>query len=252
MGTGLLALGWHAIFWLFMVYAIGLFSVLLATIPETHPTPAKRVSVISVVRQYQAVINHRTEGRWVAMRFPLAMACSGSVLMVFVTQSAYIYMRHFEMSEQWFPMLFGANVVLLIMNNFLSMKLLDRIDPQRLFRFGMVTLLLGATTLFVGEVVAPKSLIVLLPLIAFTVGSIGLINPAGMTLYMSHFPHTGGSASAVFTTLMFALGGCLGSLPSLFLDQGLLPVVSVMLGAALTANLIAHSIPQVQLTNRMP
>jgi DHA1 family bicyclomycin/chloramphenicol resistance-like MFS transporter len=245
-----LAFGWHAIFWLFVIYALGLFAVLWISIPETHPEPSKNISLRSVLHRYHAVVTLRSEGRWVAMRFPLAMAFSGSALMVFVTQSAFIYLHHFQMGENWFPLLFGANVVVLILTNFLSMRLLDKVNPQALFRIGMSVLLLNATGLFVGVLLAPTSLEVVLPLTMLTVGSIGLIHPAGMTLYMSHYPRTGGSASAAFTTLMFGFGGLLGAIPNLFPDQGLLPTVSVMLGAALMANLIGHPIPAVKLSDQ--
>ncbi|MCB1814716.1 MAG: hypothetical protein KDK04_23790, partial [Candidatus Competibacteraceae bacterium] len=88
---------------------------------------------------------------------------------------------------------------------------------------------------------------VVVPLIMLSVGSMGLINPAGMTLYMSFFPTQGGSASAAFTTLMFSLGGLLGALPSLFPGHGLLPLASVMLAAILSGNLISRTIPPVSL-----
>lgn len=246
-GTYLLHFGWHAIFWLFTAYAVALFFTFLLSIPETHPAPGRRISLPSVFAQYRAVLTRRTGGRWVAMRFPLAMASSGSVLMVFITQSAFLYMHHFQVSTDLFPVLFGANVIMLVTGNFVSMKLLGRIHPQLLFRAGMAVQLTATAGLFLLVWSGIDQLYPTVPLIVLAVGSVGLINPAGMTLYMSHYPKQGGSASAAFTTLMFSLGGLLGSLPNLFPGHGLLPTAGVMLGASLIANGIAHTIPAVDL-----
>lgn len=247
VGTYLLHFGWHAIFWLFAIYALVLGLILTWVIPETNTGPRRSISLLAVFRQYWAVISHRHNGQRVAIRFPVAMALSGSVIMIFITQSAFLYMDYFQVSETWFPVLFGANVLVLIGNNFISMRLLGRCDPQAMFRFGMRFQLLVVAAFFLVVLFDLARLPVVVPLIMLSVGSMGLINPAGMTLYMSFFPTQGGSASAAFTTLMFSLGGLLGALPSLLPGHGLLPLASVMLAAILSGNLISRTIPPVSL-----
>lgn len=245
-GTYLLHFGWHAIFWLFAVYALALCLSLLLFVPETHPNPKRSISLSRVFRQYGAVIRYRINGRRIAIRFPIAMAFSGGVMMIFVTQSAAIYLEHFQTGETLFPLLFGANIVVLASGNLASARLLGRINPQTLFRSGILLQLLAIGSLFLVVLLGLDRLYVVVPLIMLGVGSIGLTNPSGMTIFMSYFPRGGGSASAVFTTLMFSLGGVLGSLPNLFPGHGLLPTVSVMLGSTLVANLIGQAIPPVQ------
>lgn len=249
-GTYLLHFGWHAIFWLFAAYAVALCLSLLLFVPETHPNPKRTISLARVFRQYWAVIRYRTNGRRIAIRFPVAMAFSGSVMMIFITQSAAIYLQHFQAGEALFPLLFGANIVVLASANLTSARLLGRVHPQLLFRAGILLQLLAVGGLFLVVLLGLDRLYVVVPLIMLGVGSIGLTNPSGMTLYMGYFPRGGGSAAAMFTTLMFSLGGLLGALPNLFPEQGLLPTVSVMLGSTLVANLIGQAIPPVTVAER--
>ena len=71
-----------------------------------------------------------------------------------------------------------------------------------------------------------------------------LPGPAGSARYMSFFTQLAGSASSVYTTLMFSLGGLFGWLAGVFFDGTLLPVVAVMLTATCLANFISLTIPR--------
>jgi DHA1 family bicyclomycin/chloramphenicol resistance-like MFS transporter len=74
------------------------------------------------------------------------------------------------------------------------------------------------------------------------ISTLGLVGPAGSARYMGFFGELAGTASSVYTTLMFLLGGILGALVGVFYDGTLLPMLGVMAAASLVANLIALSI----------
>jgi hypothetical protein len=61
---------------------------------------------------------------------------------------------------------------------------------------------------------------------------------------MSFFHRLAGSASSVYTTMMFAFGGLLGGLTGVLYDGSLLPVVVVMVSSSLVANLLALGLPK--------
>jgi MFS transporter, DHA1 family, multidrug resistance protein len=88
------------------------------------------------------------------------------------------------------------------------------------------------------------SLWTIVPLVVLTISTMGLVGPAGSARYMSHFSQLAGSASSVYTTLMFSLGGACGWLAGAFFNSSLVPVVGVMLAATCLANLIASTIPK--------
>jgi DHA1 family bicyclomycin/chloramphenicol resistance-like MFS transporter len=60
---------------------------------------------------------------------------------------------------------------------------------------------------------------------------------------MGFFSQLAGSASSVYSTMMFSFGGILGALTGLLADGTLLPIVLVMAGATTVANLIGLTLP---------
>jgi DHA1 family bicyclomycin/chloramphenicol resistance-like MFS transporter len=82
------------------------------------------------------------------------------------------------------------------------------------------------------------------PFLVLTVLTIGLVGPSGSARYMGFFRELAGSASSVYTTTMFLLGGMAGWLSSVINDGSLVPIVALMLGASLAANAISWGLPQ--------
>ncbi len=82
------------------------------------------------------------------------------------------------------------------------------------------------------------------PFIVLAVATLGLVGPAGSSRYMGFFRELAGSASSVYTTMMFLLGGTFGWLSGVLNDGTLLPVAAMMLGASLTANAISWGLPR--------
>jgi hypothetical protein len=61
---------------------------------------------------------------------------------------------------------------------------------------------------------------------------------------MGFFRELAGSASSVYTTTMFLLGGIAGWFSSVINDGSLVPIVALMLGASLVANAISWGLPR--------
>jgi hypothetical protein len=61
---------------------------------------------------------------------------------------------------------------------------------------------------------------------------------------MGFFRELAGSASSVYTTMMFLLGGTFGWLSGVMNDGTLLPVAAMMLGASLSASAISWRLPR--------
>ena len=239
LGSLLLRFGWQAIFWLFFAYA-GILLLVLRGVPETLSVAGQPISVKDIVGQYRDTLATRMPEGHRAARIALALAFSGGLMMTFITQSAFIYLEHFELGRDAFLWLFAGNVATLIAANLSSLFLLGRVAPHTLFRAGLAVQL-GATVWLGHAALVDAEVASVAPLIMLSVGSIGWSRPAGTMLYMSCFPRTGGSASALLTALTFGLGGLFGILPGLLPEPGLAPIVGVMLSAAVLANLVGFS-----------
>jgi DHA1 family bicyclomycin/chloramphenicol resistance-like MFS transporter len=241
-GAYLLTFSWRAIFVGLMIYGVLLMLWYGVGIPETRKGPREPLSFLSTFKQCYEVINRRVDDRRVPVRYAIAMATAASVLMIFLTNASFLYIEYFGFSPTAFPFLFGASALALMAANLTSMKILSRTDPRRIFRFGCIIQWIAVAILFALAVFDWASIYLVLPLIMFGVGSIGLINPAGNAVYMGYFKRLSGSAASVFTTSIFFIGSALGALTGVFFDGSLVPMTAMMLVAATVSNWLAQSV----------
>jgi DHA1 family bicyclomycin/chloramphenicol resistance-like MFS transporter len=71
--------------------------------------------------------------------------------------------------------------------------------------------------------------------VTIIVASFGFTGPSGSSRYMSHFDKLAGSASSVYTTLMFGAGAVFGAVSGLFFDGSLRPMAITMFCCSATA-----------------
>lgn len=243
LGSALLPLGWHAIFVVKGAYAISLLVLYTLIVPETQAGRWRDLSVKAIFVQCAAVVWRRAGGRLIPIRYALAMALSSSVLMIFVTNASFVYMEYFGVSSGQFPLFFGLSVVGFMSMNLFSMKRLSSANAGTFFRRGLMIQMAGAAVLLLVVAIEAVSLWTVVPLIVLTMSTLGLVGPAGSARFMSFFERLAGSASSVYTTMMFSFGGVLGALTGVLYDGTLLPVIAVMVLSSLVANVIAFWLP---------
>jgi DHA1 family bicyclomycin/chloramphenicol resistance-like MFS transporter len=244
LGAAVLPLGWETIFVLKAVYAAILLGSYTALVPETRPGRLANLSLRSVFKQCFEVVRRRVDSRRLPVRYALAMAFSAACLMIFVTNSSFIYMEYFGVSPARFSMLFALSVLGFMAVNLFSMWRLKSANAGTFFRVGLTVQVIVVACL-VGVVASGHAtLLTVVPCIVLTVATLGLVGPAGSSRYMGFFRELAGSASSVYTTMMFFLGGTFGWLSGVLNDGTLLPVAAMMLGASLTANAISMGLPR--------
>lgn len=241
-GAVLLPLSWRAIFLFLVFYALVLIAWFALRIPETRAGPRLPISFLATFKQVYEVLNRRIDGRRVPARYAVSMATAASVLMVFLPNASFLYIEYFGFSPSIFPYFFGASALGLMAANLICMKLLPRIDPRIMFRAGCAVQWVAVASLLVAVLGGWATIWVVVPLIILGIGSVGLVNPAGNAVYMGYFKQLSGSAAALFTVLMFALGSSLGALTSVLFDGSLLPMAGMMLLATTVSNVLAQSV----------
>lgn len=239
-GAVLLLISWRAIFVALALYGVLLIAWYGLAIPETRAGPRLPVSFAATFRQCFEVLNRRIDARRIPACYAFAMALGAAVLMVFLANASYVYIEYFGFSPSMFPFLFGASALALMIANLTSMKLLRRIDPRRLFKTGCTVQWLAIATLYALTLLDRLTIVVFMPLIMLGIGSIGIINPSGNAVYMGYFKRLSGSAASVFTTALFVVGSGLGALTSVFFDGSLVPMTTLMFGAATVSNVLAR------------
>ena len=248
IGAALLPFGWETIFVMKAVYAAMLLVAYSILVPETRPGELRNLSFRSVFRQCLEVVRRRVGVRHLPIRYATTMAFSAAVLMTFVTNSSFLYMEYFGVAASSFPWLFAASVLGVMSTNLLSMWRLKSHNASTFFRAGLTIQLIGVATLALVVLRGEPPLAIVVTVIVITVSTLGLVGPSGSSRYMGFFRELAGSASSVYTTMMFFLGGAFGWLggwlTGLLNDRSLVPIVATMLAASLTANAISWGLPR--------
>jgi DHA1 family bicyclomycin/chloramphenicol resistance-like MFS transporter len=243
IGTVVLPLGWPVIFYLKAVYAACLLAAYAVLVPETRHGHWSNLSLRSIFRQCRDVVARRVDGRLLPIRYAFAMALATSVLMTFVTNASFIYQEYFAVPVSRFPYLFGLSVLGFMSMNLFSMRRLNSGNAASFFRRGLTIQLCAVSGLVLVVLSAHASLWTVVPFIILMVSTLGLIGPAGSARYMGFFSQLAGSASSVYSTMMFSFGGILGAFTGLLADGTLVPIVAVMAAATVAANLIGLTLP---------
>jgi DHA1 family bicyclomycin/chloramphenicol resistance-like MFS transporter len=244
LGYLLLPLGWEAIFVVKAAYAALLLVAYARLVPETRAGRLRNLSLVSVFRQCFEVVRRRVGGRRLPIRYATAMAFSAACMMIFVTNSSFIYMQYFGVGPGQFSLLFAASVLGFMSMNLFSMWRLKSGNAGSFFRAGLTVQVLVVISLLTVTATGNASLPTVVPLIVLAVATLGLVGPAGSSRYMGYFRELAGSASSVYTTMMFFLGGTFGWLSGTLNNGTLLPLAALMVGASVTANAISLGLPR--------
>ena len=242
IGALLLRLGWQSIFVFKAVYASSLGLYYLTSVPETRPGRWRNLSPVTLLKQCGHVIARKVDGRRLPMLYAFAMALGAATFMTFLTNSSFAYIEYFGVSESWFPVYFALSIVGLIGTNTFSMKRLNSSNAPRFFRLGLHVQAAAVAVLVIVVLSGAPSIWLVVAPVMFVVASLGLVGPSGSSQYMSHFSQLAGSASSMYTTLLFSLGALFGAVSGLFFDGTLKPMALTMLTTTTVANLIATRI----------
>ncbi len=246
IGAALLPLGWRAIFLFIAAYAAVLALVYLRLIPETRESSGS-LRWGRILQQYRQVLCYRMDGHWLSIRYSLSASMANCVLLVFITNSSFIFQTWYGVSERVFPLFFGLNVACIATVQFVSSRVLRRLKLWQIagyYRMGQRLQLTILAAVALANLVWQLPLAVFVLVLAPALACVGINAPSGSGVYLAGFKQLSGSATALLTTGNFLFGGLLGAL-SAHLNQGNLnSFLFTILGASLLANLILLSIPR--------
>ncbi|MDA0972355.1 MAG: multidrug effflux MFS transporter [Bacteroidetes bacterium] len=244
IGSVLLPLGWKAIFLSMFTFILMAALIYIFGIPESRVVEKKRLDFNRIFSQFKQVIERRNDENGRVILYVLSMGFSAAVMLIFVTNSAFIYMEHFKVSPSRFPIFFGANVILMMGFIRYSMHRMKTVHPHFLFTAGNLVQFSFSTLLLIYVLLFQASLYPTFFLLVGTVGAMGLVNPNASAVYISHYDELSGSATSLNSMFILMMGGLIGGVVSVFLDNGLIPVAIGMFLCSLTSNLIGRSIPR--------
>lgn len=164
---------------------------------------------VSVWQRYRSVFATRP-----ALRFMLLQTFGFTVMLLFITHASFIYQEHYGASVAQFSLLFGANIVAMLIANLTNRQLLKRYSPQQILRWSVPLQTVGVVSLLAVSLFLPV-LWLFLPAMMVTVGTLGAITPNTQASYMEYFGNNSGTAAALLGATQFSVAGLISAASSL-------------------------------------
>ena len=222
---------WRAIFG--VQAAAGLACLIAVTfgLPESLPADRREHrSPAAILVVYGQLLRHR---------LLIAHALAGSLvlagLFAYVAGWPFVFIQLFHVRPEHFWVFFGTNAAGLIASSQVNGWLVQRADPRRVLRGGLVAAAVAGTVLlFTARTGLGGFPGILVPLFAFLC-CFGFVVPTSTALAMAPHGRVAGNASAVLGSVQFAVSGGAGVVVSLLHNGTAVPMAAAMATAGVAA-----------------
>src|SRR5690606_10668066 len=148
----------------------------LLKVGETLPRERRKgFDVPSVAKNYLAVIADRQ-----AMCYMFCSTFAVAAMFGFLAASPFVYIEFYSVSEQGYGLLFGANILLMLIMTSVSNRFVAQQGPRRMLGMAMLMILLSCLVLgLIASLEAPSLALVVIAVMLF-IGTAGVINANAM------------------------------------------------------------------------
>jgi DHA1 family bicyclomycin/chloramphenicol resistance-like MFS transporter len=220
------AFSWQYIF--LVLAAIG-FLVFLATGRFLRETKGSDASISlrpkNVMLEYLDVFRNRA-----FVTYGLAAAAATAGFFAYIAGSAFVYMSLLGFTETQFGLIYGGNVIGLVLSNQVNRALLKKYSALQVLRtvtaahfLLIMFLVIGGSTGFVGKGA-------ILGLIFWYLFGLGCITSNAVALALEPFTRNAGTASALIGSLQMVAGALSSGLVSYLHNGTIMPMVWMMAG----------------------
>ena len=220
---------WEAVFVFLTVYSLLVAIWVYKDLDESFTYVEQ-----NVIESFKIVLTHKK-----AMRAMLTLALGFSGFFIFISKSSFIYIEHFGISTDMFPLFFGFNFIILIAMIRVNLVLLKKYTQIELIKFAIVIQIIAAFLMIINY--EGNSLIITMILMASYMSMMAFIFGNCMALALEHFSKNAGVASSVIGVLQFGLGAIISSIALSFHTQTFLPIAISVTLISLTSFLIIRT-----------
>ncbi len=219
---------WRMIFVFLAGYAMVSLSIILLCLPERKQPLTERLSMAKVWNGYRRVLTNRR-----SVGYMITQAFSIGVMYIFITGSAFAYITYYGISTDMFPLLLGANIIILIIFNRLNPLLLKTFSPHQLIGAGITIQILASAALWSVQFIDPHhtyhNIYLVVPIIMLAIGASGIITPNSFACFLEDFGDSSGSATATIVTCQFVIGAILSAILGMLHSDTIGPMTTLML-----------------------
>lgn len=226
-GQILLLADWRGIFWAQAAFGVIALAA-LASIPETlDPANRRRAHVAGLLQSYRALLTNR---RYLGYALNMGFVYAG--MFAFLSGSPFVYIDLFHVRPEHYGLLFGINIVGMIIVNTLNSRLVLRYGSDRLLGLGSLLSMLSGLLLLGCAAMGWGGLWGLVGGLFLFMALTGLIIPNAMAGAMAAYPHMAGTASALAGMMQFGFGAASGWVVGYIADGTAMPMAAVIAASA--------------------
>jgi DHA1 family bicyclomycin/chloramphenicol resistance-like MFS transporter len=218
---------WRWIFWALAAYGILIIFLIWHFLPEIPRSPQHLSSHDRLSRNlfgsYKTVLEHPG-----ARPLIVSMMFGSFAFFCFITAVSFVYIQYFGVSEQVFSILFGCNVVVLMLANFINSRFVTHYGSLFMLRTGLVVASISALCMCLFNYLGLGLWFTVFSVAPLMAG-LALVGTNTDALVLMQFPHNSGTATAVTGTLRFGSGAFAGPLLAFFYTGTALPFSLLML-----------------------
>jgi len=229
--------GWRSVFWAVTVIAAVSLAILFTGLAETRPAAQRlQSSVASALRSYAALLRDR---HFLGLVFIGAFGMAS--FFSFLANSPFVMIDHYGLTPRQYGIAFAVNAASFIGVSQFTGKLAARFGLKAMVKFAVSGYAVVMGLLLLQNLLGVDRLDVLIALMLFGFGFLGLVVPATSVLALDAHGAIAGTASALMGTLQFVTGAVVMAVVGQFVDGSPRPMVAGIAGCALASFLIAWS-----------
>jgi len=222
-------LGWRFIFVILVIFAaILIVTVALLLSESKRPDPMVSMRPGSIIAQYITVAKNRQ-----FLVYAIVSGLGSAGLFAYISDSSYVFMQLFGLSQAQFGWAFSLNAAGLIIGSQVNRFLLRKFNSRQ------ITGVCVRAQVIIGAVLVAGAVLNLTPmggmialLIAFLFFT-GILNPNAAALALEPFTSHAGSASALLGSIQMALGAIASGVVSSLVHHNAIPMAATMWSSAL-------------------
>lgn len=222
------ALGWHAVFVVLVLYALACLVASARMLPETLRTPGEALHLGRVLKGYLRLLGHRR-----FMGYALSGGIAQSGMFAYIAVSSFVFIDVYGLTPTQYGLLFGVNAFGLILGSQMNQFMLRRYRSEHVLKaalasfacFGVVL----AVLIWADIGGLPAALIPLWCCIA----SLGFTFPNSTAAAMAPFGDRAGMAAALMGTLQYGLAAIASGVVAHLHDGTARPMALAIAGCGL-------------------
>lgn len=204
---------WHSIFWLLTVIGTLMF-VSLCWLPETLPIDRRaKTSIFTSFSNYYHLLKNKEY-----MRYTLCVTLFYVSAYAFIAGSPFVYIDYFHIDSQYYGMLFGVNIIGVMIVSFCNKSLVKRHSLDALLKVATFIAMVGAVTLAIAVYFEVGGMWIIVAMVLMFFSMNGIIAASSTAAALDEASHIAGSASAMIGALQYGSGIISSLLLTVFRD----------------------------------